>query len=203
VTEGRLLERGAALDRLGAAVADAAAGAGRVVVVAGEAGIGKTTLVRRYAERAGPGLRVVWGACDDLTVPEPLGPIHDLAGQLGPRLETALDDRRGIGRALRQELAEEVPTLCVVEDCHWADEATLDAIAFVARRAGGGGFVLLLTFRDDEVDAGHRLRAVVGSIPPEDLVRIQLEPLSRAAVEELADASADELSRPRAGTRSS
>jgi DNA-binding CsgD family transcriptional regulator/tetratricopeptide (TPR) repeat protein len=189
----RLLERGAALDRLGAAVADASAGAGRVVVVAGEAGIGKTTLLRRFAEDTAPGLRVLWGGCDDLTVPEPLAPVRDVAAQAGGALAAALEGAqpRDVGRALRDELARGDETLCVVEDCHWADEATLDALAHVARRVSGGGFVLALTFRDDETGPDHRLRAVVGSIPPEDVVRIQLEPLSPEAVQELAGAEAD------------
>jgi DNA-binding CsgD family transcriptional regulator/tetratricopeptide (TPR) repeat protein/ribosomal protein L10 len=163
------------------------------VVVAGEAGVGKTTLVRRFVEEAGGELRVLWGGCDDLTVPEPLAPLRDFAEQVGGPLAVVLTsgDPREIGRALREELARVTPTLCVVEDCQWADEATLDVISHVARRVSGLGSVLSVTFRDDELGLDHRLRAVVGSIPPEDVVRISLEPLSSTAVAELAGAHAD------------
>jgi DNA-binding CsgD family transcriptional regulator len=192
-TRELLLERGDALDRLGGAVADASGGGGRVVAVGGEAGVGKTTLVRRFAEEADPAVRVLWSGCDDLTVPEPLAPIRDLAGQTGGGLAAAVDggQPREIGRALREELVGAAPTLCVVEDCHWADEATLDVLSYVGRRIGGTGSVLLVTFRDDELRADHRLRATVGSIPPADLVRVQLEPLSRGAVAALAGPGAD------------
>ena len=167
------------------------------MVVAGEAGVGKTTLVRRFADQADGDLRVLWGGCDDLTVPEPLAPLRDIGGKAGGALAAALErgDSREVGRALRGEMARAAPTLCVIEDCHWADEATLDAIAHVGRRMGGLASVLLVTFRDDELDRDHRLRAALGSIPRDDLVRISLEPLSSAAVAELAgeDTDADAL----------
>jgi DNA-binding CsgD family transcriptional regulator/tetratricopeptide (TPR) repeat protein len=158
------------------------------VAVAGEAGVGKTTLVRRFVEQADAGLRVLWAGCDDLTVPEPLAPMRDVARHVGGVVAAALaaGQLREIGRALREELARVAPSVCVVEDCHWADEATLDVLSYVGRRMGGTGSVLLVTFRDDELAVDHRLRAVVGSIPPADLVRIQLEPLTQAAVAELA-----------------
>ena len=165
-------------------------------MVAGEAGVGKTTLVRRFAEEGDAGLRVLWAGCDDLTVPEPLAPIRDVAGQVGGVVAAALDggQLREIGRALREELARGAPSVCVVEDCHWADEATLDVLSYVGRRIGGTGSVLLVTFRDDELSVDHRLRVMVGSIPPADLVRVQLERLSRVAVAELAgEADADAL----------
>src|SRR5262245_6902551 len=143
-----LLERDDALAQLD----EAAIQGGRVVIVAGEAGIGKTTLVRRFAE----GRAVLWGACDDLTVPQPLGPLRDLGVADGPALLAALG-------------------VCVLEDCHWADEATLDVLAHVARRIGfGGGGLLVLTFRDDELPLDHRLRRVIASIPPADVVRVPL-----------------------------
>jgi predicted ATPase len=192
-TRRRLLERDEALRRLADAVASASRGAGRVALVAGEAGVGKTTLVRRFAEEAGGGLRVLRGACDDLTVPQPLAPIRDIGDEAGEPLEGALSgaDLHDVGQPLREELARETPTLCVIEDCHWADEATLDVISHVARRIGRLGSVLALTLRDDELALDHRLRAVAGAIAPEDVVRISLEPLSSAGVAELAGPDAD------------
>jgi len=189
----RLLERDDALGRLREATEQAAGGAGRVVVVGGEAGVGKTTLVRRFASELDDGVRVLWGACDDLTVPQPLGPLLEIAEQTGGLLLPAVQggDPREVGRTLRAVLAEDVPRVCVLEDCHWADEATLDVLAHVARRLRGLHAVLLVTFRDEGLGADHRLRAVIGSIPPDDLVRVPLRPLSRAAVGELAGADAD------------
>jgi predicted ATPase len=189
----RLLERGDALDRLGTAVADASAGAGRVVAVTGEAGAGKTTLVRRFLGEAGAGLRVLWAGCDDLTVPEPLAPIRDVAAGAGTLMGEAVERGRPreIGRALLDLLARGSPGLCVIEDCHWADEATLDVLSYVTRRIGATGAVLLVTFRDDDLGLDHRLRAVVGSVPPADMVRVRLEPLSRSAVRELAGDEVD------------
>jgi hypothetical protein len=98
---------------------------------------------------------------------------------------------RGIGRALLDLLPRGSPGLCVIEDCHWADEATLDVLSYVTRRIGATGAVLLVTFRDDDLGLDHRLRAVVGSVPPADLIRVRLEPLSRSAVRELADNAVD------------
>src|SRR5690606_22097453 len=72
-----LLERDGPLWTLAEARAAAAAGHGSVVLVTGEPGIGKTALVTEFASRL-TGDRVLMGACDDLSVPRPLGPFHDL-----------------------------------------------------------------------------------------------------------------------------
>jgi DNA-binding CsgD family transcriptional regulator/tetratricopeptide (TPR) repeat protein len=152
-----VLERDEALAQLEAA----ATHGGKVAVVTGEAGIGKTTLVRGFAERRD----VLWGACDDLTVPQPLRPLRDLGVEDGPGLLAKLG-------------------VCILEDCHWADEATLDVLAHVGRRIGRSGGLLVLTFRD-ELALDHPLRRVIASIPPADVVRIPLAPLSREAVAEL------------------
>ena len=153
-----MIERDEALAQLNAAADQG----GKVAVVTGEAGIGKTTLVRAFAEDRD----VLWGACDDLTVPQPLGPLHDVGVGDGPALLAALG-------------------VCVLEDCHWADEATLDVLAHAARRVGRTGGLLVLTFRDDELALDHQLRRVIASTPPADVVRVPLVPLSREAVAEL------------------
>jgi len=84
-----LLERDAALAALGEALACAAGGEGRMVSVSGEPGIGKTALVRRFTTELGGG-RVLFGTCDDLSIPRPLGPFRDLAGSVSDELEDAL-----------------------------------------------------------------------------------------------------------------
>src|SRR3982751_2361452 len=56
---------------------------GRIALVAGEAGIGKSALVAEFARRCGPRTRVLWGACDRLVTPRALGPLHDIGRQTG------------------------------------------------------------------------------------------------------------------------
>ena len=108
---------------------------GRVALVLGEAGIGKTTLVG--AVLGAHELRTLYGACDPLGIPRPLGPIHDVARAAGGPLAGALADggREPVLGALLATLADRRPTAIVVEDVHWADDATLDLLD-AARRAG-------------------------------------------------------------------
>lgn len=82
-----LLERAeqlTALDEALAAVADG--GGGRTVLVRGEAGIGKTALLREFSDRLAGPVRVLWAACDHLFIPRPLGPFLDLAAAAGGQL---------------------------------------------------------------------------------------------------------------------
>ena len=159
-----LLEREQALAGLAEAREAAARGDGRVVVVAGEPGIGKTSLVTRFVADLEPGSRVLVGTCDDLSIPRPLGAIHDLAGSVSPALEEALAAEASpheIHRLLLDELAlPPRPTVLVLEDVHWADEATLDVITVLARRIGSLPVLLVLTCRDGEVPPGHPVYAV-------------------------------------------
>jgi AAA ATPase domain len=128
-----LLERAALLDELSGALADTAAG-GRLVLVAGEAGIGKSTLVRRFTERQAAQARFLLGACDPLLTPRALGPLHDIARQTGGRLAELLAAgaaREAVFAALLDQLAQPPRQVVVVEDAHWADEATLDLLVFL------------------------------------------------------------------------
>ena len=77
-----LLEREAALAMLERAFADARGGEGRLVLVSGEAGVGKTVLVRRFCELHADAARVLWGDCVALFTLSPLGPIADGASTL-------------------------------------------------------------------------------------------------------------------------
>jgi DNA-binding winged helix-turn-helix (wHTH) protein len=176
-----LLEREEALGVLHRAIADARAGQGRVVLVAGEAGIGKTALVRALG--AGE-VRVVVGACDDLVTPRPLGAVHDLAEGL-PRLAEPLA-QPGAGdlqRALLDELRHgRAPVVVVVEDVHWADEATIDLLTGVTRRIADVPAVLVLTFRSGEVVGSHPLVPLLGGVPPAVVRHVDLAPLSMRAV---------------------
>ena len=183
-----ILEREDALATLHEALDDAIAGNGRIALVSGEAGIGKTTLVRSFEQDAGKRARVIVGACEALFTPRPLGPVHDIAHEVGGPLLDALStgsDRVTILALLFAELGS-APTVAVLEDVHWADEATLDAIAYLGRRLDATPCLLVVTFRDDELGPQHPVRLVVGELPSRLTVRVSLEPLSEEGVAELA-----------------
>ena len=74
------------------------------------------------------------------------------------------------------------PTVLVLEDVHWADDATLDSITVLGRRIGALPALLVLTFRAGEAPPGHRLHATIGAIRAEDSVVVELAPLSQRAV---------------------
>ena len=134
----RLLERDSYLESLEAWWADVASGHGRLVLVAGEAGVGKTALVRDFCDRRRPRARVLWGGCDGLRTPRPLAPFVDIAAVTGGAFaETVARGERPAGSfaALCDELAAVQPTIVVIEDLHWADEATLDVVTMLGRRA--------------------------------------------------------------------
>jgi DNA-binding CsgD family transcriptional regulator len=189
-----LLERETFLATLGGYADEAAGGASRVVFVAGEAGVGKTTLLELFRQHR-PELRWLLGRCDGAFTPEPLAPLFDVADQLGgPLAEACHDgaDRDRLFRLLLEELkAPARPTVLVVDDAHWADESTLDLVRFLARRMRDSKTLLLVTFRDEGLDAQHRLRLTLGDLGAERSVRrMTVPPLSPAAVERLAAGTA-------------
>ena len=182
-----LLERDGALDAVGEALDEASAGAGRVVLVAGEAGIGKSSLLTAVPVAHGASRRFLVGACDPLLTPRALGPFHDIARQAGGRLADALrgdGGREDLVAALLDEIDESPPRVVVVEDVHWADEGTLDLLALLGRRIGTTTATLMVTLRPDQ--AGDRLRATLGELPAGVVRRIDLQPLGEEAVAELA-----------------
>jgi DNA-binding CsgD family transcriptional regulator/tetratricopeptide (TPR) repeat protein len=184
-----LLERLSLLDELGDLLA-ATAGGGRVALIAGEAGLGKSALVGRFTERHSPVARFLFGACDPLLTPRALGPLHDIGRQTGGRLAALLaagSPREQLFATFLDEL-DNGPgrQVVVVEDAHWADEATLDLLVFLGRRMERTRALVIVTYRDDELAVDHPLRLVVGRFPPEVVRRLHLEPLSGAAVAELA-----------------
>ena len=188
---GMLLERRDTLERLSQLLAQALAGPGRVAFVGGEAGIGKTSLLRAFTQSAAcTAARPLWGACDPLHTPRPLGPLHDMAADIGAGVRAALARDAGrieIFAAVLDALGRDAR--CVVfEDLHWADEATLDLLAYLGRRIERTCTLLLVTYRDDEIGPTHPLRRVLGALP--GAARIGLAPLSPDAVRELAGARA-------------
>jgi DNA-binding CsgD family transcriptional regulator len=184
-----LLERSVPLGELGDLLA-ATAARGRVVLVSGEAGIGKSALVRGFTEQHAADARFLAGGCDPLLTPRALGPLHDIARQAGGRLAELLASgapREAVFAAFLDELVQPPrPQVVVVEDAHWADEATLDLLVFLGRRLERTPALLIITYRDDELGADHPLRGVLGALPHGVVQHVRLEPLSEAAVAALA-----------------
>ena len=186
----QILERTDDLDHLNALLRKAAAGEGALVLLGGEAGVGKTTFVHLLAEQAGAGARVLIGACDPLSTPRPLGPLLDIATALGDGVDRLLAERAPrvdlFGTVLDTLDAGSRPTLFVVEDAPWADEATLDLLRFLGRRIGPLPVLVIVTYRDDEVTAHHPLRVMMGDLATARTVyRQTLRPLSEDAVRTL------------------
>ena len=184
----RLLERETFLKDLKGWLGEAAAGHGSLVFVAGEAGIGKTVLVRIFAQTVEGIARVAVGACDPLSTPRPLGPLLDV-GKLAGEATRRLDSGAPRGEVFQTFLSEigAAPTLVIFEDAQWADEATLDLLQFLGRRIQKTQALMVVTFRDDEIDRGHPLITVLGDLATTAGVRrMTLPGLSEAAVRTLA-----------------
>jgi DNA-binding CsgD family transcriptional regulator len=179
-----LLEREELLATLAAALAEG----GRLVFVGGEAGVGKSSLVRELAERVTcPVLR---GSCENLATPSPFAPFVDLAASEGAlaALLSGRADPRSVARAVLDDL--ERPALVLLEDLHWADEATLDALRVLGRRIDRTRGLVVATYRDDEVDQGHPLRTVLGELASaQGVSRLIVPRLSLEAVRSLAESS--------------
>ena len=185
-----LLERTAFLRTLAEYAAEARLGDGRLVLVSGESGMGKTALVEAFQQRL-KGARWLWGACDGLLTPRPLGPVFDVGAQVGGELAGLC--RQGAQRdrlfaAFQAEIdSPGALTVAVVEDVHWADEATVNLLGFLGRRLGRMLTLLLATYRDDELADDHPLRVVLGDLATQRATRrMRLPPLSEDAVRALA-----------------
>ncbi len=151
-------------------------GRGQLVLLGGEAGVGKTTLVAAFAARQ-RSTTVLTGGCEPLFTPRPLGPLQDIGLA---DLTSAGEAIAAINRALRDT------TIVVLEDLHWADEATLDFVQLLGRRVTGMPALVIATYRDDEIGRDHPLRVVLGQLNAAQ--RMPVAPLSAGAVAELATA---------------
>lgn len=169
----------------------------RLVLLGGEAGMGKTALVEAFVHRARHRSTALLGSCDPLTTPRPLGALQDIAHRLGGRLASATsrDDLYDVLLDALSGLPRSRPPLLVVEDAHWADEATLDALVFLGRRLARIRATVLVTYRDDELAADHPLRAAIAALPHSGIRRIALRPLSPAAVAAWATGSGHDPAR--------
>ncbi len=188
-----LLERESQLGSLLQYADEARDRSGRLVLISGEAGVGKSSLVEELQQRL-PEATWAWGACDSLFTPRPLAAVHDIARELGGNLLEMVQ-----GAASRDEIFDAVLhcasvtdglAVLVVEDVQWADEATLDLLRFLARRVAKLPVLLLVTFRDDALAPSDPLRVAIGELAGQRYTRrIDLPPLSAAGVRRLAEGS--------------
>ncbi|MBV9846123.1 MAG: AAA family ATPase [Kutzneria sp.] len=180
-----LLERDEPLAALRGGVRSATEGRGSLILVGGQAGIGKTTLVRHVTDTTSG--TVLLGACDPLDTPRPLGPLLDMV----PDIVAGSPSRMDLLTAVLDLLSvPSAPRLAIFEDIHWADQATLDLLRFLGRRIDRIRTSLVITFRDDEAQPSSPLAVLLGDLATTPgVIRLTLAPLSRKTTEALVTAS--------------
>lgn len=193
IDAGRLIERDEHLRMLGDIFRRAMDSSGRVVVISGEAGIGKSMLLRKFVDDHRQTSVTYWGSCDALSTPRPLGPLQDIAirldAELARQLETSTEPSKIFSRLLTAIEAHKKLPILVLEDVHWADTSTLDLIKFLGRRITSLRALLLLSLRSDEVTRGHPIWRALGEISPSSISRLELAPLTLDGVRQLAKGS--------------
>jgi predicted ATPase len=175
-----LVEREVLLAQISACVAAAGAGRGSLILVSGEAGAGKTALIRQALPAA------IWGYCESLATPRPLGPFRDISAQLWPGPPVQIDSLAMADRLFRR-LAEPGAATAplVIEDAHWIDTASADVVRFLGRRIANTAGVVVMTMREELRHDGP-LQPVLGDLTSFDgIMRIQVPPLSVDGVREL------------------
>src|SRR4051812_25421574 len=168
--------------RLRAALDQALAGRGGSVLISGESGVGKTTLVQVLAVEARErGAAIYSGACYDFTATPPYGLWRDLVARAesvdggDSSLSSLVDDAAwenatGVAALIRQvreaieSLASGRPAVVVLEDLHWADAPSLEMLREIVRRLGSMHALVLATYRDDEVGRDHPLYPLIPAI---------------------------------------
>lgn len=187
-----LIERSSLMDTLQNAFQNLEeSGEGHCLFLGGEAGIGKTALTRAFYNKVKKRCNFYQGTCDALFTPRPLAPLYDILLQLGskpPENNNGTEDSTSLFTYVFQLLKNQKEnSILVFEDIHWADEATLDFIKFLGRRINQLNCLFILTYRDNEIRPSHPLQQVMGQLNPDSFTRLQLQPLSRLAVENMAE----------------
>ena len=186
-----LIERDGFLRSLETKFESVIEGEGHCILLSGEAGIGKTSLIKSFYKEKKDNCKIYQGTCDALFTPRPLAPIYDIIWQI--QKDTKESELNNIDRALLFNQLfhgleqQKKPVIIIIEDIHWADEATLDFIKFFARRIVRLHCLFILSYRDNEILDNHPLRNVLGQLSSDSLTRLQLQPLSRHAVEKMAE----------------
>ena len=184
-----LLERKESLDELSQLVTNVSAGEGKTVLLSGEAGIGKTSLIKYFTNDLNSDTEILWSGCDALFTPRPLGPLYDIAYQIKSNLIKMLENEEKRVSIFSEFLNYLESTshlkVIVIEDIHWADESTLDLVKFLSRRINRTKSILILSYRDEEIVQDHPLRSILGNLSHSEITRIRLYPLSETAVDTL------------------
>jgi len=186
-----LIERADFLNSLQMKFESVTEGEGHCILLSGEAGIGKTSLIKSFYNEKKDNCKIYQGTCDALFTPRPLAPIYDIIWQI--QKDTQENELHNVERSLLFNQLfigleqQKKPVIIIIEDIHWADEATLDFIKFFARRISRIHCLFILSYRDNEILDNHPLRNVLGQLPSDSLTRLQLQHLSRHAVEKMAE----------------
>jgi DNA-binding CsgD family transcriptional regulator len=192
---------------LAAALAGAQAGRGCVVIVRGEAGIGKTTLLEALAHEArAQGVTVVTGHCFDSSMSTPYGLWADLSTRLpdistDPRFPLVITQTGGDTRIASQDillralvdfferLVERGPLVLLLEDLHWADLDSLSALRVLARRVRELPMLMVATYRSDEITRRHTLHQTLPQLVREARAeRLEMKPLAEEHIRVLVGA---------------
>ena len=204
-TDPALIERDAPLAALARHLDEAAAGSGRFVVIRGEAGIGKTAVLRAFLQAAPSDVRILAGACDGVSTPQPFGPLEDMVAALGPELRDLLETdarRNEIGRWLLDRLSMDGTHVVAIDDIQWADDATLELLAWLARRIESLRLLVVVTLRDGDGTTPSVTRMVGSVAALANVHQLPLLALTRDGIERLAGGrpvDVDELHRITAG----
>ncbi len=185
-----LIEREVFMESLQKHFENVAGGEGHCILLSGEAGIGKTALVKAFCKKQADACSIYQGACDGLFTPRSLAPLYDVLWQVNAErwpVAPSNEERSVLFANLFQELSKKRGRLLIVfEDIHWADEGTLDFIKFFVRRIYQLPCLFILTYRDDEIYSRHPLRNVLGQLPPDSFTKLKVTPLSKQAVMDMA-----------------
>jgi DNA-binding CsgD family transcriptional regulator/tetratricopeptide (TPR) repeat protein len=184
-----LVEREAAMRALHQAWQDAGGQGGQIVLLVGEAGIGKSALIQAFVGQLPDGDAAVTGWCDALHTPHPLGPVRDIARRLLGSDRAAVDERHCFDGMLRRlERRPRGPNrvhLLVIEDLHWVDQRSADWLQFIGRRIATLPLLLIGSYRDGVRPPGHPLDTALGGLPAARLQLIDLPPLTLQGVQAL------------------
>ena len=185
-----LIERSDFLDILQSHFGNIDEKGGHCIFISGEAGMGKTSLIKAFCKKIKGNANICLGTCDSLFTPRPLAPLYDILLQFKNMVQESnrenSDHTSFFARIFQKLKNEKGISLVVFEDIHWADEATLDFIKFLARRISQLQCLFVLTYRDNEIHLNRPLRNVFGQLPVDCFTRLQLTPLSKQAVEKIA-----------------
>ena len=185
-----LFERETYLNKMRDAFKQVLNGIGHVILIAGDAGLGKTSLVNKFTTEIEDNSNLLRGACDQLFTPRPLSPLFDISNKLSPSIKNLLDDSSKRGQIFTNLLdyfkSSTTPVVFIIEDIHWADETTLDLIVFLGRRISRSNCLMVLTYRENEIQENNNLKYVLADLPSADHTKLKLNNLNEETVYKMA-----------------